>query len=318
MHVFRRFLQIGLAAAWCWSFCAEQRLIFMCTVDGQPDLYTMNLQGESWVRLTHTAQMEKYPKMDSSGNVIFTAKVDGRDELFLKKPGDEALRLTISPQDTEVMEPFFHPDGKSVFYNRISSNLRDAQAKAVIGEIWICDLEGKVHKQVIQHPGLHFNPVCRQGELLVVANDFQTYFDHPLALFSIDLKTLERKRLTGGFEAHGSWVDRDRFLAIHYNGGEQDLATNVYLIPRDGQRSDWKALGDPNWGEDVRLPNIDHSGSLVVLTARLPEHKPETAEPDQPYQGFQVWVVQLKDGSRRALTRPDYAAEGAWIIPVKK
>ena len=296
----------------------EQRLILMANKDGQPDLYTIDINGKDWRRLTYTLHEEKYPKADASGRFIFTVAVNGLYQLFFQEtPQKNAIQLTTPEPGYEIMEPFFHPDGKRVYYNRISTNLRDPKANHVTGEIWICNLNGQTHQKVISEPGLHFNPVAYRDQLLIVANKFQTYFDHPLALFLYDFKTQTLSRQTTGFEAHGSWIGSDTFLAIHYQANETDLTTNVYLIPKNQPKKDWVAIGDPKWGDEIRLPNADASGRLVALTARTAPSS-EEATHTSPFKGYQVWIIDLQNQTRKAITPSNVAVEGAWFIPPKE
>ncbi len=291
-----------------------QDFVVLSNREGQADLYRVSA-GKEWKRLTNSIEPENYPKSTADGFLVFTTPVKGAAELICIDPQGKRTQLTHNEKGFEVMEPFFGQDG-FVFYNRISNNLRDESATHVTGEIWQCKRDGSGHKKVIDHKGLLFNPVVRDKRLLLVANEFETYFDHPLALFVYDLNDKKLKRITQGFEAHGSWLDDQNFLAIHYQADEKDpLINGVYEIPMEGETTTWKLISQPSWSDNVRLPNVDKSGRFVLMTAKAEsDAKPESAGTMSSYVGYQVWIYDRQTGQHKSLSEKTHAAEGAWFI----
>jgi Tol biopolymer transport system component len=287
------------------------RIIWVSDRDGTPDLYTMDANGGDVARLTEDPDREEYPKVSpQKSQVAFISNRTGKRELWVMPlEGGAARQLTHSPDSLEVMEPDWSPDGKTLAYNVISLNLRDREATRVVGEIWCMNGDGSSPRRLIESPGLHFNPVYSPGgeQLLAVANDFATYFDHPLAPFLFDSAGGGRRRLTDGFDAHASWCGSDAILFVHFP--EDTTATpGIWRKPIVG--GDAVRLTPPEWAASPRLPNADPTGRWLLFTAD-PEGRPVNAgEPAQKHHD--VYKRDLESGRLHRLTDDEHLDDGAW------
>jgi Tol biopolymer transport system component len=287
------------------------RIIWVSHRDGTPDLYTMDAEGKDIVRLTDDADREEYPKVspDKSG-VAFISDRSGKRELWVMAlSGGEPRQLTRSAEGLEVMEPDWSPDGRTIAYNVISLNLRDPEAKSVVGEVWRMNRDGSSTERLIESPGLHFNPVySADGErLLAVANDFTTYFDHPLAPFLFDAEGGGRRRLTEGFDAHVSWCGGETIVYVNFPA-DSTVTPGIWRMSIDGGEP--VRLTPPEWTASPRLPNADPTGRWLVFTAD-PEDRP-VGEGEPSLVHYDVYKLDLESGKLTPLTRDEHLDEGAW------
>lgn len=287
------------------------RIIWVSDRDGTPDLYTMNANGSQVERLTVTPEAEEYPKVSPDrSRVAFISNRSGKRELWVMAmtAGAPALQLTRSPQYFEVMEPDWSPDGGTIAYNLISINLRDPKAIKVVGEVWRMNADGSNAGRLIDHPGLHFNPVFSSDgkQLLAVANDFTTYFDHPLAPFLFDAGG-GRKRLTDGFDAHAAWCGSDRIVYVHFPA-DTTQSSGIWRLGLTGGAPE--RVTPAEWKGSPRLPNADPSGRWLLFTAD-PEGKPVVAG-ESAYRHYNVFKLDLESRALEQLTRDEHLDEGAW------
>jgi Tol biopolymer transport system component len=289
-----------------------ERIIWVSDRDGTPDLYTMDTSGGGIERLTTTPEVEEYPKVSPDrSQVAFISNRTGKRELWVMPlaAGAPARQLTHSAQYTEVMEPDWSPDGRTIAYNVISINLRDPKAIRVIGEVWRMNADGSHAGRLIADPGLHFNPVFSPDgtRLLAVANDFTTYFNHPLAPFLFDSQGGGRKRLTDGFDAHAAWGGPEHIVYVHFPADTTQSA-GVWRLALAGGAP--VRITSEKWKGSPRLPNTDPSGRWLVFTAD-PEGKP-VASGERPYRNYDVFKLNLENSALTRLTDDEHMDEGAW------
>jgi Tol biopolymer transport system component len=264
------------------------------------------------VRLTRDPHVEEYPKVSPDrSSVAFISNRTGKRELWVMPfaAGAPARQLTQSPDSLEVMEPDWSPDGKGIVYNVISTNLRDPKATEVVGEVWHMGAGGKDARRLINAPGLHFNPVFSSDgtQLLAVANDFETYFDHPLAPFVFDAGGGGRRRLTSGFDAHAAWCGSKHVVFVSFPA-DTTVSSGVWrLALADSTR---ERLTPPAWKGSPRLPNADPSGRWLVFTAD-PQGK-EVAGGMPAYKHYDVYKLDLETRTIEQLTKDEHLDEGAW------
>jgi Tol biopolymer transport system component len=288
------------------------RIIWVSDRDGTPDLYTMDAEGGQVMRLTQTPDVEEYPKVSPDhSQVAFISNRSGKRELWVMPlaPNGEARQLTQSPDYIEVMEPDWSPDGKTIVYNVISTNLRDPKAVRVVGEVWRMGTDGSGAIRLIVDPGLHFNPVFSPDgkQLLAVANDFVTYFDHPLAPFLFDANGAGRKRLTDGFDAHAAWCGPNHIVFVNFPS-DTTATAGIWRLALAGGAPE--RLSPTQWKGSPRLPNADPSGRWLLFTAD-PEGTP-VAEGQPAYGHYDVFKLDIETRALQQLTKDEHLDEGAW------
>jgi Tol biopolymer transport system component len=288
------------------------RIIWVSDRGGRPDLYTMDGEGGHVVRLTDDPHVEEYPKVSPDrSKVAFISNRSGKRELWIMPfaARASARQVTHSPADLEVMEPDWSPDGRVIAYNVISTNLRDPNATRVVGEIWRVDAQGTSPTRLIEAPGLHFNPVFSADgkRLLVVANDYETYFDHPLAPFLFDAGGGGRRRLSRGFDAHAAWCGPEHVVVVNFPADTTAAPAVWRLALADTTR---ERISPVEWKGSPRLPNTDPSGRWLIFTAD-PDNKP-IASGKSPYTHYDVFKLDLETRAMDRLTEDGHMDEGAW------
>jgi TolB protein len=90
------------------------RIVFDLAPDGNRDIYTMFLDGESLVRLT-TANADDEDPTAAAGTVVFTSYRDGNAELYsVPADGGATVRLTETAQ--HEIQPALSADGNQLAY----------------------------------------------------------------------------------------------------------------------------------------------------------------------------------------------------------
>ncbi len=295
------------------------RIIWVSDRDGTPDLYTMDAGGGDVVRLTRDPDREEYPKVSPDrAQVAFISSRSGKRELWVMPlaPGAAARQLTRSPDSLEVMEPDWSPGGTAIAYNVVSLNLRDPKAARVVGEVWRMDADGAGARRLIEAAGLHFNPVFSPDgkRLLAVANDFATYFDHPLAPHLFDARGGGRRRLTAGFDAHAAWCGPGHIVYVNFPDRSVDSTATAGIwrlaVADCAAAGAAERLTPVEWQGSPRLPNADPSGRWLVFTAD-PQGK-AVAEGEPAQKHYDVFELDLESHDLRRLTDDEHMDEGAW------
>jgi TolB protein len=96
------------------AIAVPPRIVFDLGLNGNRDIYTMFLDGESLVRLT-TANADDEDPTAAGGTVVFTSYRDGNAELYsVPVNGGAAVRLTETAQDE--IQPALSTDGSQLAY----------------------------------------------------------------------------------------------------------------------------------------------------------------------------------------------------------
>ena len=119
---------------------ARGQIAFQRTVDGNTDLYLMNLDRTGLVRLTSDPAPDNDPGWSPDGQrMIFTRSVAGAGDVFVvNADGSGETRLTNTPEDEH--EARFSPDGSSIAFWR-----GDDQN----GELRLMDADGSNERAIL-------------------------------------------------------------------------------------------------------------------------------------------------------------------------
>ena len=126
------------------------RIAFMSDRDGDVEIYTVDADGGSIVRLTHSADFDGYPAWAPDGTKIaFMSVRDGDPEIFVMNAGGgEARNLTNDPGQDAVQGDFsWSPDGTQILYH----SDRDGDL-----EVYVMDADGSNQMNLTNNVGVDF------------------------------------------------------------------------------------------------------------------------------------------------------------------
>ena len=121
----------------------DGQIAFERTVDGNTDLYLMNLDRTGLVRLTDDPADDENPGWSPDGlRIVFTRDVDGAGDLFsMNADGADLARLTSSSGAEDFGR--FSPDGETIAY-------WGGPADGTSSELWLMDVDGSNPRRVVR------------------------------------------------------------------------------------------------------------------------------------------------------------------------
>jgi TolB protein len=115
--------------------------VFVSDVDGQNDIYSMNLDGADWKRLTHKGGYN--PKHSPDGTrIVFNSEFSGNHEIYvMNADGSGLVQLTDDP--AADYQPDWSPDGSQIVF--ISS--RDGTTN-----LYVMNADGSNQRTLVDTP----------------------------------------------------------------------------------------------------------------------------------------------------------------------
>ncbi|MDH4074165.1 MAG: hypothetical protein OEV41_13765 [Gammaproteobacteria bacterium] len=158
-------------------FCPPcQRIVFTSSRDGNPEIYTVNIDGTELARLTVDAANDDHAAWSPDGNRIAFTSSTGDDSklVVMNADGSNIVRHALPHS---VRDPVWTPDGTRITYSGDSGDSMD---------IWMVDADGGWPLLLFSKPGFEGHPSWTpDGTKLALVSDWFAY-DFVWDVFLID------------------------------------------------------------------------------------------------------------------------------------
>ena len=148
-----------------WTSIASGEIAFVANVDGNWDLFSVDVDGSGLVRLTETPYDEKNPSWSSDGTKIVYATSDGHLNIVHTVTW-ESQRIAVDKDHRPKITPAFSPDEKEIAY----AQFRPAQ-EGDDTDLMIFDTETKTSRRILDQYAIQMWPSWSpDGQRLVYGN----------------------------------------------------------------------------------------------------------------------------------------------------
>lgn len=278
-----RRLMVGLVGlAFVISACSspgpEQqrgRLVFERDVDGNTDVYAMDVDGGNLVRLTDSPGWDGTPRWSPDGTtIVFASERLGAPAIFVMD-ADGTNVVSLTDGSSPSLMPAWSPDGSQIAFVSTQTyqiQMQGGRQEVDAGfELWVMDADGTNHVRVTGNPddqSLYptWAPDASRIAYMQVGDDVRIHAKAPD-------ETTGSTVLSDGLEGRHwtpAWSPNGDVIAIM---AQQDGTNDIWLIRPDGgeainiTNSD-SADVDPAWSPDgtfiVFISNRDGPASLYI------------------------------------------------------
>ena len=128
----------------------DQKIVFTSDVDGNNNIYLMNIDGAELKQLTFNKSNDYEPIFSPDGlSIIFTSNRDGNREIYSVDSNGENL-INISNNPSDDWSPKFYPDNKKIIFQSLREGVSN-------WEIFIMDNDGKNQRNITNSPGTDYS-----------------------------------------------------------------------------------------------------------------------------------------------------------------
>jgi TolB protein len=234
------------------------QIAFERTVDGNTDIYLMNLDRTGLVRLTDDPAVDVNPSWSPDGQrIVFRRVVDGASDMFvMNADGSDPTRLTASPESER--DGRFSPDAQSIAFWRSGD---------VAAELRLLDPDGSNDRPVARFEGTFAAGIGWTADGRAIL--FNKGVGRTNEIVRIDLASKAMTTLTNRPEDDGRFALSNDGSTVAFQSDR--LPAGIYLMGVDG--SDLRHLaglgttGSPaSWSPDGRhLVSPQPDGWLYLI-----------------------------------------------------
>jgi Tol biopolymer transport system component len=255
------------------------KIVFVSARDGNPEIYTVNLDGTGLARLTNHPAVDEFPTWSPDGNhVAFQSNRTGSSEIYvMDADGSNVAQRTFSASLSE--HPTWSPDGTTIAYSTLSNGSNN---------IWKVGAFSGAPSLLFSAPGWDAHPDWSpDGARLALSSDWY-FYDFVYDIFLVNTDGSELSGRTDDVFDHVDYVqpawstDGSRLsLTIVQTTEEGGLITNLGVMDADGShlrslapaapwtRSSWSPDGQlivyTSPSKDVAWTNADGSASGTII-----------------------------------------------------
>ncbi len=201
---------------------ASDRIAFAISINGDLDIYVMDMAQSVLTRLTDNSEADYQPDWSPDGQkILFVSTRNGnRDIYVMNSDGTGQVQLTDSPADDEW--PDWSPDGQKIVF----TSERDGDAR-----LYIMNSDGNVLRRLTNSPGQDLYPAWSPDGRRIA---FSSTRSSGLGIWVINPDGTSPRLLSpeGEIEHSPAWAPDGSKLVFHSNKGGN--YPDIYVMNADG------------------------------------------------------------------------------------
>lgn len=265
----------------------EGQIAFYSQRDGNAEIYVMNDNGTSLLRLTQNDADDVTPAWSPDGShIAIQSDRDGNDEIYvMNADGDDPRRLTNSA--TPDRHPSWSPDGTQIVFQ----STRDGN-----GEIYVMDADGSNQKRLTDNAADEMRPGFSPDGATIVFNsnrdgNYEIYTMHPDGSDQTRLTDTELWEIFPVWSPDGSQI---AYAMVDIEVHESDIQVmnmddGTIRILTDTPGVDEDPAWSPDGSEIVFQSNRDGNYEIYRMKADGSDQRRLTTNPAGDY--WPDWIV---------------------------
>ena len=234
-------------------------VVYISDIDGDFDIYLMNVNSRASVRLLNTPADEHTPVWGPDGRIAFQSNMDGQPEIYvMNSSGGEVTRLTNNPDFDG--HPSWSPDGRLAYASRHNGQYR----------IWLMNGAGSGQQQLSSQPGGLYPAWSPSGVHIAYSADSNN--DGWLDLWLMNADGTEQQEIRRSSETYDtmprSWAPDASHLAltvVHYVYIDQ---VGLWFIERSSIHKMYLGYGRPT--EQIAARAYPFAPSWATIDTEAP------------------------------------------------
>ena len=245
----------------CNSIAENEKIIYVSEKDGNPEIYSMEINGSEIQRITNSSRSEENPKLSKDGSYLgFLISKNDIKELHIIEMNNNNKQLKISDKDLDVEDFFWSPDSR-----KLTFKAKDNKGNH---DIYLYNLEKELTNKVTNTKGIeklgNWSP---DGEWIVYSVVIGE--EDKVGIFKKNPDGVDEVRLTENFEDHNPlWSPDGEKIAFLSTRGSDDLDIYTLNIENGEEKNITASQGDDfdfSW---------DPSGKRITFVSKR-EDNPE-------------------------------------------